>query len=161
MNDAGRVRRLEGPERLHREVDRSRRLQRRSLALQQLTEVAALEVLHDEVRRAARQAPDVEDLHDVVAVYLRSGDAFVDEPLDGARERQDRAAHELERDRRAPQQVGRLGDRAHTAFPQEMLDPVLAVEHFTRLRIGRVRTERGLHARGCEPPGEPARVPAG
>ncbi len=102
MNDPRGVRGLEGAQRLEREMDGAGGRNERPLARNELPEVAALQVLHDEIRRAARQAPHVVDLHDVVAVDLRRGDAFVDESLDGALQRQHGAAHEFERDGRAP-----------------------------------------------------------
>ena len=129
VDDAGRVGGLQGAEGLQGEMDGAHGLHAAAEALEELPEVEAVEELHDEVRGAVGQAADVVDLHDVVAVDLRRGDPLVHEALDRAVERHDGRAHELERHRRAPDEVRGLRDGAHPALAEERLDAVLPVEH--------------------------------
>jgi hypothetical protein len=108
------------------------------VAVDEIREIDALEVLHDEVRRARGERPDVEDLHAVVALDLRRRDALVVEALDRARHRQEHRVHELERDACLAELVGRQRHRAHAAFAEQLVDDVLALEDVPGLRIALV-----------------------
>ena len=138
MDDPGVVRHLEPAQRLDDEIDGALNLEARvPFSRDDLGEIVPLHVLHDEVGGPVRELPDVEHVDDVVAVDLRGGDPFVQEALDRSGDGDHVRAHELQRDRRAPEEVRRLRHGAHPPFAEEVLDLVLPVDDLAGRRVER------------------------
>ena len=144
MDDAERVRLGDRVARLQHAVDR-RADGHRSLRFDEVPEVAALEVLHDHVRRARVERPDVEDAGDVVALEPHGGARLAREPLDEPRVLQPRRQHELEGDLLVELQVRGRDDDAHAADAEDAVDAVLAGEHLAG-RHGDTARPRALGA---------------
>ena len=148
MDDPRRVDLSEALASLHRVLDdlgdrqRGRRLQER-------VEVATLEVLHDEIRRAALERAHVRDACDVLALDARGRASLAEEATDRLRARRGvRAAHELERHALLELQVRRDDHPAHAAFAEQPVNPVLAGEDRPRRERHR-RGRRGDRAGGA------------
>ena len=133
---------------LHRVLDGLRDRKQRG-GLQERIEVLALEVLHDEIRRAALERAHVRDASDVFALDPRSRAGLAEKAADGfgARRRMG-APHELQRHPLLELKVSRDDDPAHTALAEQAIDPVLAGEHRSgreRYRVGARRRRRTGH----------------
>ena len=135
MDDPGGVhlgQRLAGLERdLARLVDRQG-----PLAIDQLAEVGPLEVLHHDVRNAAffERAYIVHPSH-VLAPDLRGDLRFAKEPLDGHLVAHGLGQEELDGHLLLEAQVHGGHDEAHAALAEDLLDPILAVDHRPRHRV--------------------------
>jgi hypothetical protein len=73
----------------------------------------------------------------VIALDRLAGAALVHEALDGAGERHELRVHELEGQGAAEDDVRCPRDRPHPTFPEQLLDPVFAVDDLAGLRVGR------------------------
>ena len=125
MDDARRVRLRERLERLQHVVDDLGERQR-PLHGEQLLEVAALEVLHDEEGRARGRGTDVDDAGDVLARDARGGLGLASEALDDRSELAASARRTLTATRCFENEVlGRVDD-AHAALSGDLLEAVLA-----------------------------------
>src|SRR5262249_31892321 len=89
-------------------------------------EVATLEQLHDDVRRAVLELADVGHLADVLAAQPRTRAGLTEEALDDLGVPGQRVVNDLERDLLLELQVGRHRDHAHTAAAEDSIDPELA-----------------------------------
>ncbi len=125
MDDAERVRFGDRLARLQHEVHR---LVGRKLALlrEQRREIAALEVLHDHVRRAALELADVGDAGDVLALDLHGGARLALEAREGLRVGERLRQEEFQRDLLVELDVVRRDDDAHPANAEDALDAVLS-----------------------------------
>ena len=148
MDEPDRVRMRERLERLQQVVDDVGERER-PFDLEQLLEVAAFEVLHDEERCAGGGRPGVHDAGDVLALDPRcrlglSGKSLHDE-LGG----RGVGKEHLYGDALAEHEVLGGIDDAHAAFAGDLLEAVLAGDHIADLghlvlgherRLRRVRT---------------------
>ena len=125
MHEPDSVRVREGLERLEQVVDDLGERQR-PLDGEQLLEVAALEVLHDEERRARRRGAGVHDAGDVLARDARGGLRLAREALDDQLRGRGVGQEDLHRHALLEHEVlGRVDD-AHAALAGDLLEAVLA-----------------------------------
>ncbi|MFO0616275.1 MAG: hypothetical protein U0414_27015 [Polyangiaceae bacterium] len=142
VDDPGLVRGVQGDRRLPQELDEDLRLERAVLG-EDLAEIAALEVLHHEERRALRIDPGVDDVDDVIAVLdaradLRLPEEALDEDLLRAEVGKDPLQREALLRVRVPDDV----DFTHPPALEEVLDLVFVecvpgLEHRGRILVHR------------------------
>jgi hypothetical protein len=120
---------------LQHEVDGEGHLHRALLAHER-AEIAAVQVLHHQVRRAALQRADVEHAPHVFAADARRGLPFALETLHQLGLHQGARQEELDRDAFAQREVSRGDDDPHAACPEHSLHAVLAREDVSLLKPG-------------------------
>jgi hypothetical protein len=101
VQDAARVRVCEAGQRVDRELDRTL-LVEASLALEQATEVLAVEQLHDDVRPAVFERADRVHPHDERRVDVPGGLGLLDESRSSLRFVDELRAHDLSATARPP-----------------------------------------------------------
>ena len=84
----------------------------------------AVQQIHDEVRHAGREAPDVGHSHDVGALHLRRELRLACEPRAEDLVREELGEHELDGDPLLELRVARLGDDAHPPLTEDARDLV-------------------------------------
>ncbi len=109
-----------------------------------LREVLALEVLHDDERGAVGERVDVEDAGDVDALEPAGGARLAQEALHHLALLGGLRAQELDGDALLQVQVPGRDDVRHAALTEQALDAVLAAEHVPRLDGGEQVHRRGL-----------------
>jgi hypothetical protein len=129
MNDSGRVRLGNGFARLLNEARRQVH-GHRSLFEKNLTEILAVEKLHDHVRSARFELADVEDLRRVFAPQLCGRSGFANETLDRFGIAESLVANELDGDELVELLVSRRDDDAHASDAKDAFDPVLTGKKF-------------------------------
>ncbi|EYF02008.1 Hypothetical protein CAP_7626 [Chondromyces apiculatus DSM 436] len=92
-------------------------------------QIAAFEVLHDDVRDAGFEAADVVHLGDVLALELHDGAGFAEEALDSDGVLALGVVHQLEGAHFVEVEVGGGDDGAHAADAKHVVDAVLARDH--------------------------------
>ena len=97
-----------------------------ALALQLASEVAAFQILHDEVGLASVEAAKIEDAAHVLALDLRRRAPLAEEAL-GATLRA-LAEEKLDRHALVELEVPRRDDDAHASAPEHALDTVFTAE---------------------------------
>ena len=136
MDDARAMRRVEGRRDLDRDLERL--LERQRALCEPVRQRLAVEVLHDEIRRAGLFA-DVVQRADVGMIELRDRAGFAVEPLAELRIGGERLREDLDGDRAIEPRVARLVDLAHPAGAE-------GGENFVRAEA-RARLE--CHGSGC------------
>ncbi len=132
MDDAGSVRLGDRLARLkniiHGLCDRQR-----PSGSEQLVEILACEVLHDQVGGTALQPGHVVDADDMLTPDTSEGAGLALEACDSIRVAGEHTAKELEGDALAEIEVARADDDAHTSGTQDGFDLVLASNDVARL----------------------------
>ncbi len=141
MDDAERVGLGERTARL-RDVARRDGDRDRATRAQQLRQVATVEPLHHDERRAVVGAADVEHPAHVLVLELRRGARLAQEPLDGDRLVDETLGEQLQRHRRAQVDVLGREHRTHPATADHALDAVLARDQRARLVHAAILTRR-------------------
>ena len=108
-------------------------------------EIAALQVLHDHVRRAVLQRADVADASDVLALDLHRRPGFLDEPRHGLRVPEGLRMEELESDLLVELDMPGRDDDAHAAHTEDLVDPVLARDDIALVNAGRKLGRPSVH----------------
>ena len=137
MNDADAVGLGQGLARLHHVLDGLGHGDRSAL-LRERGEIAAVEVLHDDVRLAGLERADVEHLGDVLVAQAHHRLRLAEKAAGRFGLVGDAATppQELHRDELIELQVSRSDDVAHASAPKHALDAVLARENVAGLDGG-------------------------
>ena len=129
----------------------------RTGALYQLTEVAPVQVFHDDIGRSARQTVDVQHAHDVFVADLDSGPSFPHEPGDRLGTEGHVGKEHLDGDRLVELDVPSGQDEAHPTQAEETFDGVFSSHNVPNLRHpfrdlgGPRRLGQVAHGPDCQP----------
>jgi hypothetical protein len=134
MDDAERVGFGDGVARLQ-DVVGDFIVRQRASSRENLREVGALEVLHDDVGDSAVERRHVEHAGDVLALELHRRARLAQESLDAVFAVHGLGAHQLDGDRLAEGDVGGGDDVAHPPLAEDTLDAVFARENVTHLHF--------------------------
>ena len=96
----------------------------RVVPIERRTQREAVEPLHDEIRAFTLERSDVVHGDDVRMIQLRGGARFAPEAAQRRLMAERAAEQHLDRHRSIEPQVARLVDRAHPAFPNQLIQPV-------------------------------------
>jgi hypothetical protein len=131
VNDPERVRLPDGVARLEHQRHGVLGLER-AVRTDDLPEIVPVEVLHDHVRGARLEPPDVVHLGDVLALQPRRRARLAEEPLDGPMVRERVGQQELDGEELAEIEVARGHDDAHPSVTEDSLNAVFAEENVSR-----------------------------
>src|SRR5262249_50463865 len=104
-------------------------------ALDELLEVDAVEVLHDEVEGAVRRRAGVGDIDDVGVADLRGGAGLAPEPLDDLLAVPEARVQDLDGQAPPDVDVARFVDAAHRALAAQALEQVAAAQRRPDARV--------------------------
>src|SRR5262249_44283373 len=103
------------------------------VALEALAERFAFERLHDQIQAAVLEHAEIADADDVRVIEASGSERLALEPLRGLLVPSERGMQDLDRDGSTDARVLAFVDAPHPAGPDQLVDPVAAVQHAAEL----------------------------